>query len=281
MDSKYLIQIETSNPGNLKATFALLKEQITEANIDITPEYIEILQMDPTHNVVAHVRLYATNFNKYICKKSIKIGVDVTNLTKILKGVGTKDFLTIFVEDPSTMPHHVEDSGATHPFGFLIENPEKGQISKVYLDTLDVNEDEMGVPDLDYPYQIYMPSTDLQTIVNNMKNIGGDILKISYTKDTLSFYTKGEIGQSETTRSRTNKEDVSIKVKKNGEEDSCEIINIYVKLQKLVEFTKCSTLSQIATLFLKNDHPLFLEYDVGDLGFIRLGLSPHIKPETF
>jgi len=284
-ESKYLVEIETGQPGNLKAVFGVLKEQIAEANIDITPEHIEILQMDATHVVVAHVQLKATNFEKYHCKLPIKIGVDVVNLTKVLKGVGSKDILTIFVEDPNEkalQQGNGEDSEVTHPFGLLIESPEKGQSSKVYLDTLDVNEDELLVPQLDYPYHIYMPSSDLQSIVNNMKNMGGDIIRLLYVKDSLSFYTKGEIGRLETIRSQTTKPESSLKIKKNLQDnEESNIIEIFVKLQKLVEFTKCSSLSPMATIYLKNDFPLFLEYDVGSLGFIRLGVSPHTKPDTY
>ena len=234
-NSKYLVEIETGQPGNLKAVFGVLKEQISEANIDITPDHIEILQMDPTHIVVAHVQLRASNFEKYYCKKPIKIGIDVVNLTKVLKGVGSKDILTLFVEDPNerSLNHPIgDDSEVTHPFGLLIESPEKGQTSTVYIDTLDVNEDELVVPDLDYPYHIYMPSSDLQSIVNNLKNMGGDIIRLLYVKDSLSFYTKGEIGRFETKRSQTTKPESSLKIQKNiTEEDDCSIIEMFVKLQ--------------------------------------------------
>jgi len=283
--SKYLVEIETGQPANLKSVFSVLKEQITEANIDITPDHIEILQMDPTHVVVAHVQLKASNFEKYMCKIPIKIGIDVVNLTKVLKGVGSKDILTLFVEDPNErilQQGNNDDSEVTHPFGLLIESPEKGQSSKLYLDTIDVNEDQLVVPQLDYPYHINMPSADLQSIVNSMKNMGGDIIRLLYVKDSLSFYTKGEIGRLETIRSQTSKPETSLKIKKNLQDnDESNIIEIYVKLQKLVEFTKCSTLSPMSTIYLKNDFPLFLEYDVGSLGFIRLGVSPRNKTDIY
>lgn len=280
VESKYLVEIETLQPGNLKSVFAVLKEQLTEANIDITPDYIEILQMDPIHIVVAHVQLKSTNFEKYICKKPIKIGVDVVNLTKVLKGVGAKDILTFFIKDPSDRVNEGDDSEASQFFGIRIENTEKGQVSTLYIDTLDVNEEELVVPNLDYPYFIHIPSSDLQSIINNQKNMGGEIIQIRYVKDSLYFYTKGEIGRLETVRSKTAKEDTSIKIEKNIE-GSDDIIEIYVKLQKLVEFSKCSSLSPMATMYLKNDFPVFFEYDVGSLGFIRLGVSPHKKPDDF
>ena len=278
-DSKYLIEIETVQPGNLKAAFGVLKEQLTEANISITPEGIHILQMDSTHIVVVQVFLNASQFEKYICKKPIKIGIDVVNFTKVLKGVGAKDILTLFVEDRENVSDTGDNSDAHPHFGLRMENTEKGQVSTSYIDPLDVNEEDLDEPDLNYPYNIYMPSADLQSIINTHKIMGGEIIQIRYAKDTLFFYTKGELGRLETIRSKTAKEDTSIKVQKNTEGD--DIIEIYVKLSKLVEFTKCSSLSPIATIYLRNDYPLFLEYDIGSLGWIRLGISPHQRPDNF
>lgn len=282
VNSRYLVEIETAQPTNLKSAFSVLKEQISEGNIEITPDHMEILQMDSTHIVIAHIQLKASNFEKYNCKKPIKIGIDLPNLTKILKGVGAKDILTFFVEDPSEKANSLgsgEEVEASQLFGIRIENIEKGQVSTVYIDTIDINDEECSVPNLDYPYNIYMPSSDLQAIVNNHKSIGGEIIQIRYVKENLYFYTKGDLGRLETVRSKT-KDDTSIKVQKNGE-DTNDIIEIYVKLAKLVEFSKCSSMTPMATIYLKNDFPLFLEYDVGSLGFIRLGVSPHKKPDNW
>lgn len=281
-ESKYLVKIETLQPSNFKALFGILKENnIVEVNINITKDGIEILEMDPTHIIIVHVSLSANNFDSFYCKKPIKIGVDAINLTKILKGVGTKDILTLFVEDPKEHVSNVDDSDISISFGLLIENSTKGQSTKIYIDTMDVNDHQMDVPDLDYPYHIQLPSSDLQSIVTGLKNMGGEVIKLIFHKDTLHFYTRGEIGIIETTRSKTTKEDASIKIQKNQQNDDSVIIEIYVKLEKFVEFTKCSCLSPMATIYLKNDFPLFLEYDVGNLGFIRLGVSPHNKPDNY
>jgi len=279
-DDKYLVKIVTLQPSNFKALFGILKENnIVEANISINQDGIEILEMDPTHIIIAHVSLNKSNFDEFYCREPIKIGVDTVNLTKILKGVGTKDILTLFVEDPKSQ---IEDGDISISFGLLIENSSKGQSTKIYIDTMDVNDRQLDVPDLNYPYHVQLPSSDLQSITTNLKNMGGDVIKLLFHKDTLQFYTRGEIGILETTRSKTMKEDSSIKIQKNKmNTDDLEIIEIYVKLEKLVEFTKCSCLSPMVTVYLKNNFPLFLEYDVGSLGFIRLGVSPHNKPENW
>lgn len=281
--SKFLVKIETLQPSNFKALFSILKENnIVEANININEDKLEILEMDMAHIVIIHVVLNAQNFDGFYCQKPITIGIDVANLTKILKGVGTKDILTIFVEDPSesnTQLDTIGDSDISTSFGLLIENSAKGQSTKIYIDTMDVNEHSIDVPKLNYPYHIQLPSSDLQSIVTNLKSTGGEVVKLTFHKEALRFFTKGEIGILETTRTRTGKEDSSIKIQKKTNETP--IIEIYVKLDKLVEFTKCSCLSPMVSMYLKNDFPLFLEYDVGSLGVIRLGLSPHNKPETW
>ena len=281
-DSRFTVKIETVEASNIKSIFGILKDNnIVEANIKITPDGLEILEMDPHHIVIAHVLLNASNFDSFYCKEPVKIGIDCVNLNKILKNVGAKDILTLFVEDPKDS-NMGGDSDSGMSFGLLIENVVKGQVNKYAIDTIDVNDQEMEIPDINYPYHIQMPANDLQSIVSSQKNLGGDVIKLLFCKDILQFYTKGDIGRLETTRSPTQKEETSMKIQKNElVVDNTNITEIYVKLEKLAEFTKCSCLSTIVTIHLHNDFPLFLEYDVGSLGFIRLGVSLHNKPEDW
>jgi proliferating cell nuclear antigen PCNA len=268
-ESKYLVRVDTLQPSNFKALFGILKDNyIQDININFSPTGIEILEMDPTHVVVAHVLLSADKFETFYCKQPIKIGVDSLNLTKSLKGIGTKDILTIFVKDPK---ENMDGGDSCVSFGLIIDT--------MYLDTMDVNDYQMSAPNIDYPCLIQLPSSDLQSIIGNLKNVGGDVIKVLFHKNTLQFYTKGEVGACDITRSRTSKEDTSIKIQKNDLDVG--IIEIYVKLDKMVEFTKCSCLSPIVTIYLQNDFPLFLEYDVGSVGIIRLGVSPHTKPDNY
>lgn len=278
-----MVKIETMQPSAFKSLFNILKENnILEANLTISETGIEILEMDSNHIVIAHVLLnMVSNFDSFYCKEPVLIGVDVTNLTKILKGIGSKEMLTLFAEDP-TKQVESSDGDASVKFGLLIENANKGQSSKIFVDTIDVNKATLEVPYLDYPYQIQMPSSDLQSIVGNLKNMSGETVKITLHKEVLKFYTKGDNGTLETVRCRTNKEDNSIKITSVGSDGGSTIIELYVKLNNLIEFTKCTSLANMVTMYLQNDAPVFLEYDVGNLGFIRLGASTlKNKPENW
>lgn len=288
-DSRYLVKIEMEEPNHFKQLFNMLKENnIVEVNLNITPDNLEILEMDPTHVVVAHVLLNASNFDTYYCREPIRVGVDAVNFAKILKSVGTKDTLTVFIEDTKELTMCGGGTGGADEarFGILIENFAKGEGDRIYIDTIDINTERMETPNLDYPYHVQLPAQDIQSIVTKLKNMvmGLDekVAKILFHKDALQFFTKGDLGIIDVTRSRSSKEDSSIKVSRNeNSEDDSPFIEIYVALEKLIEVTKCSCLSHFVTIYLKNDYPLFFEYDVGNLGFIRLGVSARAKPDNY
>jgi hypothetical protein len=60
----------------------------------------------------------------------------------------------------------------------------------------------------------------------------------------------------------------SISNKKND-----EIVQGIFSLKYLVLFTKCTNLSSIVELFLKNDYPLITKFSVASLGHVTLALS--------
>jgi hypothetical protein len=56
--------------------------------------------------------------------------------------------------------------------------------------------------------------------------------------------------------------------------NSNEIVQGLFELKFLLIFTKCTNLSTQLTLFLKNDYPIIVNYQIATLGEIKLVLSP-------
>lgn len=279
--NKYLVRIETTQPSNFRTLFNTLKDNdIYEANIIINNDCMEILEMETHNSVIIYVKLLAQRFETFECSKPIRIGVDVGNLTKVLKTVPSKSTLTLFVKSNDYLN---DDTNASIQVGIQIDDVAKGQSYTYLLCTRDVNVNDITVPEPGptYPYFIQLPSNNLQVLMNSLKNTGGEIVKILFNKDKLQFFTKGEIGCVEVTTTKTDVDGNSMLVQKQATDDESNIIEIYARLDRLIEFSKCSNLSQVVTLYLKNDFPLFLEYDVGSLGFIRMGLSLNKKPDDF
>ena len=81
--SNKLFDIKTLKAVIIKQLFEVIKPYIKETNILITPEYIKISTADLSRTSVTYVKLDASKFESYYCKKSITIGID-TNVFFVL-----------------------------------------------------------------------------------------------------------------------------------------------------------------------------------------------------
>jgi proliferating cell nuclear antigen len=52
------------------------------------------------------------------------------------------------------------------------------------------------------------------------------------------------------------------------------IIQGYYNLKSLVLFTKCTNLCNNIEIYLRNNFPIIIKYEVGDLGELKLCLAP-------
>ena len=113
-----------------------------------------------------------------------------------------------------------------------------------------------------------MPSGDFQKICRDMYNLS-DELEIKSIGSQLIFSCKGQFAEQET----------SIGTSTNGlnfiqNEDSVKIIQGVYALKYLVLFSKCTNLCNSVELYLKNDFPLIIKYNIASLGEIKLCLAP-------
>jgi proliferating cell nuclear antigen len=76
-----------------------IKDLVTDGNIDCTPEDISIQCMDSSHVSLVAVSLSAAAFDHYRCDRTLSLGFNSTNMSKILKMMGRDDILILKAED--------------------------------------------------------------------------------------------------------------------------------------------------------------------------------------
>ena len=113
-----------------------------------------------------------------------------------------------------------------------------------------------------------MPSADFQKIIRDLANIS-DKLEIESVGEELIFrcigqYAKAEIRRTETTGSMQF-------IQKNS---GADIVQGIFSLRNLIYFIKCTNLCNQIEIFLKNNRPLIVKYNVASLGEIKLCLAP-------
>jgi proliferating cell nuclear antigen len=97
-----------------------------------------------------------------------------------------------------------------------------------------------------------------------------DKIELMCTNNKVIFSGTGELGQVEFEVGETNG-GLSIEVNNNR---SDEIVQGIFELRFLIIFTKCTNLCSTVTLYLKNDYPLIVQYNIACLGTIKMVLSP-------
>ena len=253
----YKLELKTVQSSIIRILIEALKEILPDTNIEFNPTGIRIITMDLSHTVLVHLRLDGSQFEHYHCPEKIVVGLNMLNLFKLVKTMSNNETLTLYItqNDPSRL-------------GIRIENGEKNTVTNFKLNLLDLDEEEIEVPPAQFSSVINIPSSDFQKICRDMSNLSS-LIEIKSVDNQLMFTCKGDFAQQETIMGENNN-GISY-VEKQNEYD---IIQGVFSLKHLVMFTKCTNLCNGIQMFLENDYPLIISYQVGSLGEIKFCLAP-------
>ena len=82
---RYSVLVVTIQSIILKCTIEAVKEILPDTNMEISPDGIRILSMDPTHTTLVHMSLGKDNFELFHCTHKQIIGVNMVNFFKLIK----------------------------------------------------------------------------------------------------------------------------------------------------------------------------------------------------
>ena len=252
-----ILEFHTVQASAFRILIEALKEILTDANFEFDEDGLKIVAMDSTHTVLVHLRLNANNLEKYFCKQKIVLGINLINFYKLMKILGNNDTLELFMDESNLSVLNI-----------IIRNSEKNSVTTFKLNLMDLHEEQIEVPPPTFESVSTMPSVDFQKICRDMYNLSDD-LEIKSIGNQLIFSCKGQFAEQET----------SIGTSTNGlnfiqNEDSIKIIQGVYALKYLVLFSKCTNLCNSVELYLKNDFPLIIKYNIASLGEIKLCLAP-------
>lgn len=258
-----VLTIKTVQIAPFRTLMTALKEILLETNISFQPDGIRIINMDKSHTILVHLFLDATNFEFYECKKEkIIIGVNMNHLFKLINSIDNDDTLTIYIENSD---YH---EGIVSHLALKFENGDIKQCKTLKLKLMEPEHDELEFPDAKFSSIINLPSGDFQKIIRNLSDIS-DKLEIKSVGNELIFKCQGQFASAEIHRAESDGSMGFI-----TKQDSSKIIQGEFLLKNLGYFIKCTNLCSHIEMYLENDLPLVVKYDVASLGSIRLGLVP-------
>ena len=250
-----ILEFKTVQSNALRTLVEVLKDVLNDINICFDETGMKIMAMDGSHVALIHMKLYADKFEHYFCQEKINVGLSMTAWYKLMKTVNNSDTVSMFI-----------DSENNHELGITIENADKNSCTTFMLKLLDVDDDELNIPDVEINCVVTMPSNDFQRMCRDMLNIG-DTVELTSTNDGLLFKCNGDFARQETLIGET-----THGLTFNKKDD--ELITGKFALKYINLFTKSTNLCNTIELYLKPDYPLILKYNVANLGEIRFCLAP-------
>lgn len=298
INDNHILYIQTKKISAIKSLIEALKEIFRDVNIKFTPKMeipcenddtktkvisggMYITALNSNSNILVRLHLEADKFCFYHCKPEnkqyIMLGVNMTNLYKLIKFLNNDDEL-----------HIIYDKLSYNQLNLLYINKQKKLTSNYYLNLLDLKEDIYTIGKQQFDFVITVPSLDFHNLIKNMSVIAEQVdIKFIHNDDnySLSFSCKGEFASQESVfngnMNNTDKNNI-LNIKKTKDINDNTIIQGIYELKSLSLFSRCSSLCSTIELHIKNDSPLIIKYRVADMGSVYLILSPNnINNENF
>ncbi|KAJ0967109.1 hypothetical protein J5N97_024026 [Dioscorea zingiberensis] len=247
----------------LKKVVEAIRELVTDANIDCSSTGLSLQAMDSSHVALIALLLRSDGFEHFRCDRNVSIGMNLANVSKILRTAGNDDIITLKADDDGDL------------LTFMFESPNQDRISDIEMKLMDIKSEHLGIPDAEYEAVIKMPSQEFLRICKDLSNIG-DTVVISVTKEGVKFSTRGDIGNANIVcRQNTtlDKPDDSTIIQMK------EPVSLTFALRYMNSFTKATSLSSSVTISMSSDLPIVVEYKIADMGYLRFYLAPKIEDD--
>ena len=265
--SENILTIQTVQIAPFRTLMTALKDILLETNITFTSEGIKIINMDKSHTILAHLVLNSANFERYECKlDKIIIGVNMFHLFKLINTIDNDDTLTIYIEKDDYA------DGIVQYLGLRFDNGDIKQQKIQKLRLIEPENEELDVPDVTFSSVLNLPSVDFQKIIRDLSCISDkiEIKSIAAASGAeLIFRCTGGFAHAEIRRAES---DGSMEF--TVKQDTSKIIQGEFSLKNLSYFIKCTNLCSQIEIYLENDLPLVVKYNVASLGEIKLCLAP-------
>lgn len=259
-----VFKVSTIKGMFFKYLFETLKGYVNELNLVFTPEGIKVTKKDQSKLWITYIFLDKDKFESYYSKGKYVIGINVLEFHKFIKTIGPKDRLTLSIQDdPQCLT-------------MVLENSLQGKTKKYDLPLLELDDPMMKKMEIVCDHKINIPSKTFQEIIKEMSSLNTDRIQIMSYDRKLVFTNDGD-AKSTTRYEVTLQESDADPQKQIDENVKCitydetndSIIKGQYSIHYLNFFIKATSMTPFMSIYMRNDNPIILEWNVGDLGVFR------------
>jgi len=266
-----VLTMQTIQIPPIRHLSSALKDLVPDLTMIIDKQKLKIINYDKNHTSLVAVEL---KFEKHQCiPDKIVICANSLHLFKLISNTSNDDLFSMYIDKED---YH--DGSVSH-LGLQYDNGKINQCNNYKLRLFEPEEDELEVPEVSYSAIIHMPSAGFQKIIRDLTGLS-DRIKIESVGDDLIFSCEGQFAKSRIFRTEQ-KPDVTVledkmdAIKFRKKPGASVVMSGEFPIKSLNNFIKCTPLSQNLEIYLENNLPLIVKYDIGsEMGDIKLCLSP-------
>lgn len=274
----YLVELHTTKSSAIKTLIEVLQSLYNEVNFVFLPNTVDengnkisgglmIKEVNKFSTLLVYTKLEAEMFESFKFnsdKEYIAIGINLSYLSKCLKCMANYDSLMMAIDEDE------ED--------YLILSLENEKDKKVIkLNLMDLEFKKLLVNSVPTAYMCTMASTDFHKYCKDLSLVS-DTMEIKCNGNKLALSGKGEIGNIDYDIIPSEN---GLKIIRDDKEEENVIVQGIFELKFLTIFTKCSSFSSLFTIYLQNNTPLILKYNVEGLGEIKFVLAQSKSKENY
>ena len=239
-----------------KTCIGAMVNLIEEAAFKFTEEGVRMKAMDPSHVALVDFELPAQAFGEYRVKQPKVLGINLTEMNKIMARAKAEDELIIELDEEKNRLALTFKGASTRKFS---------------LPLIDVSEAELPEPKLQFTATADVAAGVIQDGLKDAE-IVGDNVKFELNEDGFFLFAESEKG---TTELNVHKGDVALP-RLNVKQASHAMYNI----KYLSDIAKAASSSETITINLGMDLPIQLDFPIAEgKGKLRFLLAPRIEAE--
>ncbi|KAL4587730.1 hypothetical protein LXL04_000604 [Taraxacum kok-saghyz] len=284
-----MLELRLVQGSLLKKVMESIKDLVNDANFDCSATGFSLQAMDSSHVALVSLLLRSEGFEHYRCDRNISMGMNLGNMSKMLKCAGNDDIITLKADDGSDTVTFMFESPILRsesvfqlmmfiiyvPDIPLFVSPAQDKIADFEMKLMDIDSEHLGIPEAEYHAIVRMPSSEFARICKDLSSIG-DTVVISVTKEGVKFSTRGDIGTANVVcrqNTTVDKPEEATVIEMN------EPVSLTFALRYMNSFTKATPLSSTVTLSLSSELPVVVEYKIAEMGYLRFYLAPKIEED--
>lgn len=267
----YIFHARTDEAYKIKVLIEMLCNTIKLACFEISPRGIFLKTTDNEEKLLIDISLHRENFKKFVCRKTMYIGINIIHLHKMIKSVKKKEAIALFISDERPLDLAIS----------IIQNDASNKITS-YVKIQSVQNVDIKLPE-GYSYPLIIPSNNYQKLI---KSINNSYEKVEITSvhgwikflcDAGEVYSREiEFGEFDITPEMEAKgitaeslQKIDKSIRKTGVIPEEWYHNSFYTFQ-LFQLIKMTGLSPNIQFYIEPGYPLMMRINIGSLGTLTV-----------